>query len=223
MRLCGMGIGSPCRLQLAAGLADRADPVEILGLSGRERYGPLELRHCLFRFAKLEADLAELAAQLGVLGRFLQQLEQQRPRDRELPRCHQRLHQIRARGPMARIAPERLQIKRNRILRPAAALMNDAEIAPAGDKMRRDAQGRLVIFGRGTDVVAKHEGVGERCVQIGGTIDRDADRHRGRKREPGLKHCDRGPDLAAPVMLATRAQQIGDAWGTGRRQRKRHR
>jgi len=47
MRLCGMGIGSPCRLQLAAGLADRADPVEILGLSGRERHGPLELRHSL--------------------------------------------------------------------------------------------------------------------------------------------------------------------------------
>ena len=83
--------------------------------------------------------------------------------------------------------------------------------------MRRDAQGRLVVLPRRRDVVAEHEGVGESGMKIGNTIDRHADRRRGRTREPDLKHGDRVPDLATPVVLATRAQHVGNIRRAGGR------
>lgn len=205
MHLHGVGVGGPRRLLLAARLADRPDPVEILGLFGSKRDSAFELRKRLAGLAELEADLAKLAAKAGFVGRLLQQFEQQDPRDCELPGRDQRLNQVRPRRPVARIAPERLQVQRNGVLRHAAALMDDAEIAPARDEMGGETQGSLVVLGRGADVVAQHEGVGERGMEIGNAIDHGTDRDRSREREPGLEDRDRGPDLAAPVVLAPRA------------------
>ncbi|OAF06948.1 hypothetical protein AYJ54_18590 [Bradyrhizobium centrolobii] len=105
-RISGLrGFGLPERLP------DRPDPVKILGLLRRERDRPLEMRDCLVALVELEADLAKLAVEAGVVRRLFQQFAQQGPGDRQLPGLDQRLNQIRPRRPMARIETQRLEVK----------------------------------------------------------------------------------------------------------------
>ena len=59
--------------------------------------------------------------------------------------------------------------------------------------------------------------------RIGNAVGSNADRRRGREREPGLEHRDRKLDLAALIVLAPGAQHVGDAGRAGGRQREGHR
>ncbi len=125
---------------------------------------------------------------------------------------------------MARIAPERFEVKRNRVLGLTATLVNDAEIAPAGDETRRDTQGRLVVLGRRTNVVAEHERIGQRCVEIcRDAVEGRADRHHRRDREAGLKNRNSVLELAASIELVSSQQQVRNAERVGHRRRESNR
>jgi hypothetical protein len=121
---------------------------------------------------------------------------------------------------MPRAQPQRFEIEGDRLLRHPGLQMHVAEIAPAGDETRRKPQRGPVVLRRGVEIVAEHEGIGERGVKIGRDVHSRTDRYRGHECEPGLEDRDCVLEITALVVLAARAQQVGGARSARSRRRE---
>jgi hypothetical protein len=159
---------------IAERLPDGADPVQAFGIGRIGRKRRLEMPDRLIRLLQFEADFSEFVMQRPVARTLAEELEQQRLGDQMLPGRHQRLDQIGTGRPMAGVEFQRLEIERDRILRPARLEVDIAEIAPASGETGDQPQRRLVVVGCGEKVAGDHQRIGEIGVQVGENLDRDA-------------------------------------------------